>query len=694
MFAQHGRRNAPGFKAQRKGNIVGFFGRADLPLRVQHIIKIGPAEGAFISRVIDVDECELAQLFRYGFPFFPGNVIEDAEARKTAACLNEAHGYIPLALFNITKLRRHVTISFAGLQEDLLPTDFELTKFSKEQAMEDCFFPEGILELAKKLCAYKSVTGTQGENEIARFIYGFFHNSEYFKDEENLAFIPVETNGLKRSAVLAFVEAAHETKRTVILNGHFDVVDADVCGDLTPIAFDPDLYTLEIGRHLPKSSDAWQDWESGNWLFGRGVMDMKFGLAMYMAYIRHMAGCREQLNVNLLFLAVPDEEGDSAGMRGALPFLCSFARKRRLELVAALSGEPAFWRESGPRRNSAREWFTGTTGKIMPLFFCIGHEAHAGYAFEGVSSAVMASHIVLSMDGNRDFSDAAGTEVLPPPVCLKLKDLRENYSVTLPEKSIAYFNVLTVSKTPRVILDMCRKIANAALDKTLQHIRSSAEDIAEKMGREAVSLPEWKPAVFTVEEIKRMAALKVQQSGRLSKIDMSAWEKEIIDSLPNSLDAREKGIALLDRLIVMAGLKGPAIVIGFVPPFYPHRLNMRKSENEQKLRNIMETLKQNIDARVGQISLLECFSGIMDLSFMGFQGKEDDLEDLAANMPGWGSIFSFPVHDLATLDVPIASVGPAGKDAHQATERLELDYSLRIAPEILTQVIGRLGKGQ
>ncbi len=35
-------------------------------------------------------------------------------------------------------------------------------------------------------------------------------------------------------------------------------------------------------------------------------------------------------------------------------------------------------------------------------------------------------------------------------------------------------------------------------------------------------------------------------------------------------------------------------------------------------------------------------------------------------------------------------MGPAGRDAHQMTERLELDYSLNIAPKLLLELIRKL----
>ena len=77
---------------------------------------------------------------------------------------------------------------------------------------------------------------------------------------------------------------------------------------------------------------------------------------------------------------------------------------------------------------------------------------------------------------------------------------------------------------------------------------------------------------------------------------------------------------------------------------------------------------------------------------VGFQGEADELSALSENMPGWGTLFSLPMDDLLSLDVPIASMGTSGKDAHKDTERLELEYSFRLAPRLLETLIARLAE--
>lgn len=548
------------------------------------------------------------------------------------------------------------------------------------------FTREGLLELTKELVRIRSVSHTPGENEAAAYIFSLLGREPYFQEHpEFLQLIPVEKGGLERKAVMAFVPSARQTSRTVLLNGHFDVVDTDVCGDLADLAFDADAYTSVIGtRDIPE--EAREDLESGNWLFGRGVMDMKAGIALHMAYLAHMARRRDELGVNLLFLGVPDEEGSSVGMRGSLSAMCAFLKERNLELVAALSGEPSFWTSKTTKESSpCRIFFTGTTGKIMPFFFCVGREAHVGYSFDGVNAAAIAARVVCLMDCCPDLMDGTGPNTLTPPVCLTLKDLRHTYSVTLPERATALFNVLSVSRTPGQMIEICRKVAQRALDETIAAIEEAGRRFQNLSGRADTPVPCWKPAVFTIREL--MESLAGSDGVEAVEERLRAFA----ETLPADMDEREKGLAVTEHLVSLANLKGPAVVLGFLPPYYPHRLNLGASEKERRLRSIMEGGCADLEKSTGQVRLVECFSGIMDLSYMGFQGQASDLGMLAENMPGWGTVYSLPVDDLLSLDVPIASVGPAGKDAHKDTERLELDYSFTVAPRILERVIRELG---
>ena len=49
-----------------------------------------------------------------------------------------------------------------------------------------------------------------------------------------------------------------------------------------------------------------------------------------------------------------------------------------------------------------------------------------------------------------------------------------------------------------------------------------------------------------------------------------------------------------------------------------------------------------------------------------------------------------PIEDMQKLHLPVANIGPFGKDAHQFTERIEKDYSFKVVPTILYDTILKL----
>ena len=108
-----------------------------------------------------------------------------------------------------------------------------------------------------------------------------------------------------------------EAKETIVLISHFDTVQTEEYGILEPLAFNPEELTKKLFEHkdeLPE--DARNDLETGNYLFGRGTMDMKMGLALHLSMIEKASA--EKWPINLLLTSVPDEEVNSAGMRVAV----------------------------------------------------------------------------------------------------------------------------------------------------------------------------------------------------------------------------------------------------------------------------------------------------------------------------------------------------------------------------------------
>jgi arginine utilization protein RocB len=164
-----------------------------------------------------------------------------------------------------------------------------------------------------------------------------------------------------------------------------------------------------------------------------------------------------------------------------------------------------------------------------------------------------------------------------------------------------------------------------------------------------------------------------------------------LEGLSPSTDDRDRALALLQRILDLSGQAGPLVVTGFLPPFYPSRINRRETPEERAVIRLAEELIPLARELGKEYRIQEIFPGISDLSWLGFQGDPGDLEILGANMPGWGSLFRVPAEELSRMDIPAVNLGPFGYDSHRATERLEVSFSFEGTPEILRRAVARIG---
>ncbi|HPI98786.1 MAG TPA: M20/M25/M40 family metallo-hydrolase, partial [Synergistales bacterium] len=439
--------------------------------------------------------------------------------------------------------------------------------------------------------------------------------------------------------------------------------------------FDPEEYTRRIGD-MSISAEARSDLQSGDWLFGRGVADMKLGIAIEMCLLAEFSENPEGLGANILFLAVPDEENTSAGMRGAIPYLAAFQEEQGLDFLACINTEPTVTTSSV----GAGGIFLGSIGKIMPFFFCLGRESHVGEYFEGLSASLIVSHLNILLEGNPSYADMLGNTLFPPQTCLKIKDLREAYSVTLPERAVAYYNYLTVSKTPSTVLKEMKEVAALAQERAFLHLKNSRNCYLE-MGNDQLPPVLWTPRVMTVSDLYAAADKKFGQGFKDHYV-------RFISGLGEREDERDKGIRIVNFLLDVAEEKGPMVVTGFLPPFNPFRVNRRSSVKEVVLLDTAgELVRLARDEYEKEIVIAEVFEGITDLSYLGFQGEMDELEPLVENTPGWGTVYGLPVEDLVKLDIPVMNIGPVGRDAHKDTERVKLSYGLEVLPRLIAHAI-------
>ena len=215
---------------------------------------------------------------------------------------------------------------------------------------------------------------------MAEIIHKILLEIPYLRNPEHLELIEIENDKYNRCFVSALLKG--KGRNTVILLHHHDVVGVDDYGSLKEDAFYPDKITAKLQK-LDIPEKARKDLDSGEWQFGRGVMDMKAGAALQIALL-HDFSEEECLEGNVLLLSVPGEESNSEGMLAAVPYLNILQEKYDLDYVAVVNSEPHDTDEQGHN-----DITIGSIGKIMPVFYCFGKETHASAPFEGFNSALL-----------------------------------------------------------------------------------------------------------------------------------------------------------------------------------------------------------------------------------------------------------------------------------------------------------------
>ena len=512
---------------------------------------------------------------------------------------------------------------------------------------------EAVKALALQLTAFKSVSGTAGERDFAPFLKALLsHWTTFQAHSENLWLERTLDDPLERYSLFALVRG--KGPRTLLLTGHYDVVSTENYGVLEPLACTPEALRaalVEDLRSQTRGSDAraLRDLEA-NFLPGRGLLDMKSGLAAGLGVL-HAWSERLEPTGNLLFVAVPDEEVASHGMRSVVRQLPEVCRERGLKLELAVnldvSAEPAL--------------FLGSVGKLLPFVLFVGRPAHVGAPFGGVNPALLAADFVTQIEANPVYGDAADRATRPaPPSVLYLRDNRGHYDVTTPATAFCAVNVLTHHRTPRDVLEAFTTLTEESLARSLDRLLERAAEHARRNSTEVDKPPQSSTVLSFGELLKRARSL-----------DKRATEQILEDTAP-AAESVERCNAVVQALVRLAGLSGPAAVVGFAPPYYP-----RSEVDRERHREVLELLQREVK-RTGGIAIRPFFDGISDMSFFSPADDAASQTFVASHMP-------VPQTSTAPASpCPMVNLGPWGYDYHQRLERVYAPYAFEILPDLLT----------
>ena len=475
-------------------------------------------------------------------------------------------------------------------------------------------------EIALELTSRPSVTGSADEAQFATLL------ASYLAGFDKVWTMPIENDSAGRSNVFALKRG--RSKNTVVLTGHFDVVSIEDFCSLDSLAFQSEKLLPEIIARLKLSGEnplALADLQSGNFLPGRGLLDMKAGLAAGIAATEFYKG-----DLSILFLAVSDEEERSAGARSAAPLLKKIALENDLDIKLVINLDAISDQGDG---STGRVITYGSIGKQLITAFIQGKQTHAGYPQDGVNAAYVAAELITEFELASDLSETTDGEIAAPPTALYAKDLKQGYNVTTPAQAFVYWNTMQHKHSPSHVFEMVMALAGRAVERAKKRTGQDIElityaELEKRAGRKAT---------------KQDASLNLPEQSRLATLEM----------------------------IAAAHLTKPAVIMGFASIPYPAVVM-----SDQKLRGTVE--KAVTPFGIGSVNY---FAGISDMSFFG--EASGDLSVVAANTPIWGTGFTMP----EAAGYPCINLGPWGRDYHQWLERLHAPYAFEVLPLALLAVI-------
>lgn len=534
-----------------------------------------------------------------------------------------------------------------------------------------------IMETMLKLAAVPGISGTESENMTCDTIYELITEIPYFKEHQDyLKKIKIEGDVLNRNFVSAYIKGRNNVKKTVIISGHFDVVDVEEYGHLKNIAFDPVEFTHRV-HELALDEDAEKDLNSGEWLFGRGTADMKYGIAICVELLREYS-LNENLEGNLLFLGVPGEESNSEGMIGAVSHLVELREREGFDYEAFLL--PETYIPDSPN-DDRRYIHYGACGKIMPLFFFAGKETHACDPFEGLSPDLMAAEVNRLLELNTDFCESTDGVTTPPPTCLKLGDLKELYSVQIPIFAASYYNLVTLSLKPEELLVRLKNLCTKAFNNSLE-ILNQNKAVYERLSGVKCGGNKIDACVRSYDELySEVKAIYGTELDNFINNKISEWKAL-------KLDNQDITIRIIRETYEWYPDKVPMIIIAFAPPYYPDRFP-RGDKAEKLLKVVDETIAFAKEKFNEKFALKHYYLEICDMSYTGLDSDEI-MKNISPNMPGLNKNYILPLENLKEIDIPAVVIGGYGKDCHKYTERLNLPFSLGVIPSLYEFVINKL----
>ncbi|MDR3279309.1 MAG: M20/M25/M40 family metallo-hydrolase, partial [Synergistaceae bacterium] len=528
-------------------------------------------------------------------------------------------------------------------------------------------------------------TGTARERDIEAFYLKYFESIPYFRNRrEQMGFFPIPNDPFGRTIPWCAVRGSGN--KTVVLLHHNDVVDTDDYGTLRDVATSPDdLARAFASGGMKLDEDAARDLESGDWIFGRGVGDMKSGASIQMALVEKYANTAENADFkgNIVLIGLPDEENLSAGGRGAPLVLKKLKEMFEFEYLYAINSEPTD-RTLGPDKPKL---YTSSIGKALPLIYARGALSHSGRVYEGLNPINIMAHIVRRLDINPDFIDSSGIVTSAPAAFLYMKDGKNIYDASLPISATGVMNVMFLKKSVSDIIDIIRKNCESAFDETIADAQGSYDEYNRIMGVSRGKLP-WRTSVKLYSEIHAEAERDSGDEFRNAMTRLSAELKARTAS--GEMNQIEASRTVVETTLLHRNDRSPVVVIALAPPYYPVVDNSMLGRRAEWADTILDDVIAFAGEKFSDHHIKHCLVGMSDLSYMLHNPRVNDVDYIKENMLLWGDIYSIPFEELAEISMPIVNIGPWSKGIHTFAERAWTEDIFNRTPRLLEFAINRI----
>ncbi|AEB25972.1 MULTISPECIES: M20 family metallopeptidase [Bacillus amyloliquefaciens group] len=532
---------------------------------------------------------------------------------------------------------------------------------------------EKIEAITKSLVALNSINGTLGEGKKADYIKDMIKSFPYFQDNPSHVWeqaIPEDPYGRKN--IFAFIEGNGDSLNTVIYHAHLDTVGIEDFGPLKDIAFDSDRLA-EYFSSYEFDREVQRDARSGEWMFGRGSVDMQSGIAVHLANLLHFSERREQLPGHILFMANPDEESQHSGILTSISELKRLKQEKQLRYLAAINTDFITPLYDG---DTTRYIYTGAAGKLLPCFAIYGREVHVGDTLSGIDPNLIASEITRRIHNNIHMAENIEGELVLPPTCLYQRDNKEAYNVQTAVSSYVYFNYFIYEKTAKEIMDQLTAVADEACKETEQKLSDYYDEYCRRTNLPKKEIS-WNVQVYSLEDyLKRL---------RSRGIDPAQCIEQTFKTYEH-LELRMRCFKAVEELQKLDPEQGAKVIIFYAPPYLPHNYLKEESTRDRLLQHVIQEAVDKTAASTGEtFAFKKFFPYLADGSFLSLHETDAEVSAFTDNFPGWDVIGMIPFKEIRELNIPSVNIGVYGKDGHKWTERVYKPYTFHVLPELIQQ---------